>query len=195
MRRDHLDPSLRQGVVQGIAVVGLVADDALRLLARQHEVEQSLHQPTLVPIRRCGVDGHREAPGVHQDHDLHAFTDLCAADPVPSALGLAERGVKEALIEAIPTLFLDASAGIPHDRLEHTCPHPLLKPPMYSALGPELRRQVFPLRTVVENPEDPRDNLSLIGRRSPAQRASGRIWDPLANPIEFLFCDYKHASL
>lgn len=154
VRRNQLHAALGQVGVQRVAVEGRVADDARRRFARQHEVEQPLHQAAFVPLGRGGIDRHGQAAGIHLDHDFHAFSDFSVADPVSPAAGLAEGRVDEALVHAVLPALLDAAAGRTHHPLEEPSTHQFLEPAVHRALAAEFARQVFPLRTVVQHPED-----------------------------------------
>lgn len=83
---DELDTLIGQLGVESVAVVGLVADDAIGHCFGQHEVEELLHQVALGMIRGSRVDGGGKTLGIDQHHDLHAFTDSGQADSCAAAL-------------------------------------------------------------------------------------------------------------
>jgi len=76
VRRDHLYALVIQVIMQRVAVVRVVADDAMRCLGAEHELEQALHE--LGFVRACAARGHRhrQAAGIYQDHDFHAISRL-----------------------------------------------------------------------------------------------------------------------
>ena len=89
-----------------------------------------------------------------------------AADPISSAFGLRKSSVNKTLVNLEPIALLDQGARFSHKYLEDTSLRPLTKPAVNSALGAKFRRQVLPLCSVIQNPEDALDNLPLICRRS-----------------------------
>lgn len=98
VRRDQVRALAGELIVQRVAVVRLVADDAAGRHAGEHELKEALHQRALVRRGRGPVDRHRQPAGVDEHHDFHALSGLGDADPIPAALGFAERRVDEALL-------------------------------------------------------------------------------------------------
>lgn len=127
VRGDHLDALLGQVVVEQVAVVGLVADDALGVPGGEHEVKEALHQPGFVGAG--AARGHRDgqAAGVHEHHDFHAFSGLGDAEAVAAAAGLAEGRVDEALVEAVAAALLEERPRVAHDALEDALARPALE--------------------------------------------------------------------
>src|SRR5688572_13859790 len=68
--RDHLHAHLRHAGIQLVAVIGLVANKAMRALWTDHEVEKSLHQRALVRTGRGAARRQREPVSIDHDHDL-----------------------------------------------------------------------------------------------------------------------------
>jgi len=145
--------------------------------------KQPLHQPALVPVGRGGVDGHRQAAGVHPKQDFHAFSDLRATGPVTTAASLAEGGVDEALLEPVRPTLLDPPAGPLHDPLEDALADPALESAVHGAPGTEAPRQILPLGAIVQHPEGAGQHLVLVGRRPSAFRAAWRIGNLLDQPV------------
>src|SRR3972149_3349997 len=143
MRRDHLDALLGKLFVQAIAVVRPVSDHPLGRFRRQHEIEETLNQPAFVRIRRGRVNGYRQPPRVHENHDFHAFSDLRPAHAAPTAASFYERTVDEAFVQSKPAAMLHAPSGVAHDLLKDAVGDPSLEPAMHGALGAELARQVL----------------------------------------------------
>lgn len=183
---DHFAAQLLHLGVESVAVVRLVADDPRRDLGRKHEVKHLLHELALVSVRRSRVDRHRQAPGIDQHHDFHAFSDLRASNAVSSALGLAERRIDEALVEVVTTPFLDAPTRVAHDGFKHTRLDPVLEPSVHRTLGTELPRQILPLRTAIEDPEDACDHLALVGRRPAPKWAARWVRNAVTDPIQLV---------
>ena len=67
---------------------------------------------------RGRVDRDRQAAGIDQNHDFHAFSDTRAANPVAPALGLREGAVDKALVEPVAVPLLNAAAGVAQNGLE-----------------------------------------------------------------------------
>lgn len=196
MRHNQVRALARHRIVKLIAVIRLVADDAIRRDAGEHEVEQGLHQ--LAFMRRCGagVNRHRQAACIDQHHDFHAFSGLCAANTIAAALGFTERAIDEAFKQFVAAAFFHAASGFTHQTLEHARLHPGLEPSMHRALAAEALRQIFPLRTVVEDLEDARNGLAFVRRRPSAFWIPRRIRHALTNPVQLLVREsHRHANL
>ncbi len=87
VRRDQVSALRSQFIIELVAVVRLVADDAIRRDAGEHEVEQGLHQ--LAFMRRCGAGVDR--PGTPRaSTNTMIFTPFPAfVTPIPSPPPLA----------------------------------------------------------------------------------------------------------
>ena len=192
MKSDHFNAMFRDGRVERIAVVGLVADDSRGRLIWKHEIEHLLNTVAFVTISRSGINGYRQASGIDQDHYFQTFTDLGDADAVATSFGLGEGSIDEALIEPIATALLNAATGVSHNVLEDAVFDPLLEPSMNSALRSESSRQILPLGTVIENPEDPGNDAAFVGRRSTSERTPACIGNAFADPIELFVCEGQH---
>ena len=62
--RDHLDTHLGHGGIQGVAIIGFVADDSRGRLSGQHEVKNLLYAVTLGPTGGSGINRDWQTPGV-----------------------------------------------------------------------------------------------------------------------------------
>ena len=80
-------------------------------------------------------------------------------------------------IKFITVALFNTASGVAHDLLKQALIDPLLEPTMDRALAAKLRRQIFPLGPVVENPEDALDSLVFVCRRSPPPAAETRQTD------------------
>ena len=78
--------------------------------------------------------GHRQPPGVNQDHDLDALADPSATDAIVPALGFGKSAIDETFIEAKPPGVFHTAASGSHQGLEHTGIDRLKKPTVNRAL-------------------------------------------------------------
>jgi hypothetical protein len=70
VRRDELDPTRRQGVVQAVAVIRLVADEAGRIVGQKADVQRLGDESRFVRGRRGDGNGDRKTSAVCDGHDL-----------------------------------------------------------------------------------------------------------------------------
>jgi hypothetical protein len=101
MRGDRLDTGGVQFCIKCVTVIRPVADDTLRRLVSEHEVEQPLHKLGFVGTGRGRIDGNWPASRIHPNHDFRALSDSRAANAVAAALGFAEDGVDRAFVQTI----------------------------------------------------------------------------------------------
>lgn len=184
MRRDEFDASIGESSVERIAVVGFVTDDPFGQGLGNHEVEELLSKMTFGSTGRGGVDRGGKPVSIDQHHDFHAFADSREADLIASTLRLGEGAVDEALVESVAVALFDETSSRAQNVLENSFFRPSLEPTMDSALAAETSRKVFPLRAVVEHPEDSGNDLSLVGAGSAAERALRRVGNLLTDPVE-----------
>lgn len=185
---DHLDAFVRQRVVETITVIRFITHNVFRPLFGQHEIKEALHQSAFVGCRGHGIDRDRRAACINKNHYFHAFSYTCTANTIASATGFAEGAIDKTFVEAILSVRLDKPSSIAHDVLKNAVADPRLKPTVKGTLRSELGRKIFPLGSVVENPEDAAHNFALIDRGSSAQRITRSVWDSLHKPIELLLC-------
>lgn len=76
VRRDHLDPKSGQVPVQGVAVIGLVADDPLRELRKKAPIKGFPDQLHFMRRSAGHVEGVRKTRSVCNCHDLGPFPPL-----------------------------------------------------------------------------------------------------------------------
>ena len=193
MRRDHLDVLRGECGIERVAIVSFVSNDPRRHFAGDHEVEEPLDETTLVRSGCGGVGGHGQACGVDQQHDLDALAHPGDANAIATLARLTERGVDKALVEFEATALFHAPARRAHDALEDPGFRPAMKPIVDRAFGPELRRQVLPLRPIIQNPKDPLPHLTLVRGRATTLGAARDIWDALTYPIELCISKLKHS--
>ena len=188
MRGDHFDSFVGQHLIQRVAVVGFVSDDSFRQLLGEHEFEEMLDQPTLMGTGRSGTYGHRKPSGIDQNHDFNAFSGLSRTDAIATSTGSTEGSIDKAFVKLEAVLLFNAGSGLAHEPLKDPCLDPLFEPSVNRAFGAEFFRQVFPLGSIVQDPEDPAEHPSLVGDGPPTPRVGPWGGHPLAEPIQLLRC-------
>ena len=178
--------------IQSVAVVGLVADDSLGQLGTEHEAEEFLDQAAFMRVGRSGADRQRQPLGIDQNHDFHSFAGLGAADACAPALCFGEGSIHKAFVEAEAALFFDHAPHGAHGVVEDPGFHPAQKPPVHAALGAEASGQVFPLRPVVQDPEDSGQGTPLVDGRAATFGADFVIRNQHFKDIKLSFAEYKH---
>src|ERR1700684_4528294 len=87
MRCDELEPALlHQAFVEPVAVVGLVADEAFRLLVDEHLIKSLLDQGHFMGASAFDPEGERKASAVCDCHDLGPLAFLGFPDAGPPFL-------------------------------------------------------------------------------------------------------------
>ena len=195
IRRDHFNALDGQLRVELVAVVGFIANDALGSFGAEHEAEEFLDEAAFVGIGRRGAHGQRQSARIDQNHDFNALSGLGAADPVAATLGFGEGPIDKALVESEAPVLLDEGSHRAHEFFEDPRFDPAQKPPVDAALGAVSLRQILPLRAVVEHPEDARQGLPFVRRRSPAFRTRLMVRNKCFENIELRFAKCQHATL
>ena len=196
VRRNQVHTLTCHCIVKFITVISFVANDAIRRDTGEHEVKQVLHQLTFMRLCRAGVNSNRQAAGINQHHDFHAFSGLCTTDAIATALGFAERSIDEALIKFVAAALFYAAPCFAHQTLENARAYPRLEPSMHRALGAEVSRQIFPFCAVVEYPEDTGDGIAFISWWPAAFGIPRRIRYAFTYPIQlFVRESHCHANL
>jgi len=81
MRGNHFNATIIQKpLIKSIAVIGLVANNAIRSILRKAAVDGGLNQRYLMGRSALNVSGDRKTSSVCDGHDLGAFAALCLAD-------------------------------------------------------------------------------------------------------------------
>src|SRR5271169_158805 len=75
--RDQLDPALPQLIIQGIAVIGAIADHPLRWGGGEALLEGGCDEPSLMRRSACNPHGDRKTMAVRNCHDLGPFAAAC----------------------------------------------------------------------------------------------------------------------
>lgn len=192
VRCDHVNPAESELRVELVAVVGLVADDALGRFGREHEAEEFLDQTAFGSVGRSGAHRHGQAFGVDQDHDFDPLADPGATNALTSALGLGEGSIHKALVEPIAPIFFYQLAHRAHDLLEHSRLDPAQEPTMYTTLGAKSYRQILPLGSVIQHPKYAGQGLPFTDRWPSSLRARLKIGNQILQQIKLLFAKYQH---
>ena len=140
-----------------------------------HEVEERRDQGALMRAGAARIDRDRQPSGIDHDHHLHAFACLGAANPVAPAFCLREGAINVTFLELEAAALLDDRSHRRQKRLKGSCMHPPLKGPVNRTLGSEHARQILPLRTIVQDPEDAGDGLTLVGAGATTLGPEGMI--------------------
>jgi len=81
MRGNHFNaPIIQKPLIKSIAVIGLIANNAIRSIVRKAAVDGRLNQLYLMGRSALNVSGDRNTRSVCDGHDLGAFAALCLAD-------------------------------------------------------------------------------------------------------------------
>src|SRR6476619_1984987 len=148
-RKPH-DPLSGQQLIETVTIVRFLTDDSGRCALSNHESKELLEEMAFSGISRGAACGHRQPPGVNQDHDLDALADPSATDAIVPALGFGKSAFDETFVEAKPPGVFHTAASGSHQRLESTGIDPLEKPTVNRALRTKTRRQILPFRSVIE---------------------------------------------
>lgn len=193
--RNHFNAFIGHRVVQCIAIIRFISDDAFGHLPGQHEVKKSLNQSRFVRRCRHGVHRDRKTSRIDQDHDFHAFFCFGASDSIATASRFTERSIDKAFIQTILASVFNDLACVAHNVLEHAADHPLLKAAVHCTLGPKFARKVFPFGAVVEHPEDTAHRVTLVGAGPTTQRILRSFGDTFTNPIKLFVSKCKHDGM
>ena len=158
-------PSLRNVLVERVAVVGTVADEVLRLGFDHVEVEAQLDQAHFVMVRGVRTDRERQAVAIHDRHDFHAFSTLRRSDLGASALRHHEGCVDEAFFFVEHAAFTQFVGNVHENAAQNFTAAPGLKAAMHRFVVRIALRQHVPLRAGVEYPQRP---LQAPGVSEPA---------------------------
>ena len=81
MRRNHFNAAIIQKpLIKSIAVIGLIANDAIRSILGKAAVDGRFNQRYFMGRSAFNVSGDRNTSSVCDGHDLGAFAALCLAD-------------------------------------------------------------------------------------------------------------------
>jgi hypothetical protein len=192
--RDHLDSLSGQELVEPVTIVSFVTNDSRGSSLRNHETEELLDKMAFGGVGGRAARGHGQSLGVNQDHDLDAFAHPSATDAIAATLGFGKSAIDKAFVEAKPAGVFHTASGSLHQGLKDTGLHPRKKPPVNGTLWSKMRRKVFPLRSVIEHPKNPRNDLSLIGRGSSSLRTALRVRNLFRKPIQLFFAKHQHSN-
>lgn len=190
--RDEFHALQGEFLIQGIAVVGLVADDSFGQLGAEHEAKELLDQATFMRIGRSGANRQRQSLGIDQNHDFYSFAGLGAADTCATAFGFGEGSVHKTLIEPEATLLFNQAPNRTHLMVENSGLHPAQEPAVHTALGTKALRQIFPFRAVVQDPEDAGQSTAFFDWRSAAFGTDRMIGNQHFKDMELSSAECKH---
>ena len=94
---DQVYPSLFEVVIESIAVIRTIADQALGFGLQQIEVETPWHQSDLMMIGRMCTHRELQPMAIHNRKDLHAFATAGVPHSGATAFGRGNRRIDEAL--------------------------------------------------------------------------------------------------
>jgi hypothetical protein len=83
---NQLNALLRQSLVQWVAVIGSVTDQALRFLSDEGALQRRLNQGYFMRASTCDAYGERKTSAVCHCHDLRTFAPLGLSHPWPPFL-------------------------------------------------------------------------------------------------------------
>lgn len=111
IRGNHLDPSLLpELLIQGVAVVSLVANQPLRLSVEKSRLKSVLDKSYFVPRSTLDTYGDRKTRAVCDCHDLGPLTPLGFADTEPPFLAGEKVPSMKASVRSIPPRRSKSSA-------------------------------------------------------------------------------------
>ena len=103
MRGDQLDAAIvEESLVQSIAVVGLVADEAVGEVVGPHPIERVFDEGHFVRRSAGHVDGERKTTAVCNSHDLRPLAPLGLSDREPPFFALAKEPSMKASERSMP---------------------------------------------------------------------------------------------
>ena len=167
MWRNHLDAVASQLLVQGIAVVGAVADQILRLGFDHVEVEAELHQAHFVMVGRMRADRKWQAMAIDDRHDFHTFSAPRRSDFGPATFCHHERRLDEAFLFVERTRVAKRIGNIGQHPTQNLIATPCLKAPMHGLVVRIALRKHVPLCACVEDPQDGFQHTTAWDRLSP----------------------------
>ena len=111
MRRDEFDPGCRQPLIERVAVIGGVADQALGSVGKKARVQRLFDE--LRFVRRGGRDGDgdRKTSAVCNGHDLGPLAPLGLADVTPFFLALAKEPSMNVSLRSSPPRACKSAAS------------------------------------------------------------------------------------
>jgi len=188
---DHFDAQFGEGLIEGITVVSLVADQALRTGFIFQEAEGLLDHCRLADIRRIDGDGHRNSLLINNKLQFRSLSFTGQADTLTASLGCGKRRVDKALVEAHSPLINQIADDGREDFAENVGLAPGLQIIMNRAFRRKGSRQVLPLNARVQNEQNRLEYLPLARPRTPVLT--------LPRPFQYrpqnlpLIITYKHS--
>ena len=140
----------------------------------------------------CTAMGHPRASTA-----IKIFTPLAhlrASDPVASTTCRRERRIQKAFAQPILSLLLQQLPRLLQQPFEDALPHQPLEEPVHGALRAELSRPILSFGSALQQPEDPRQCLALVGPGTAALGVLGKIRNARAEAIQQYICKFQHSG-
>ena len=102
VRGDQLDPAIGEHAVEPVAVIGGIADQALRVVGEKAGVQRLRDEPGFVRRGRGDGNGDRKTSAVCDCHDLGPLSPLGFSDVAPFFLVLAKEPSMNASLRSNP---------------------------------------------------------------------------------------------
>jgi hypothetical protein len=173
-RRDHLNAKVGQRGIEWIGIVGTIADEPSRQLGYEAGIEGRSDESHLVMRSRGGTGGERKTKTVCHCHELRPFAPLGRSHTFAPFFRHHKRAVDETFreIEFAP-LFEIAGHCLLYP-LERALTHPALEAAVAGLVRRLPLRQIRPLGSGSQNPENPIEHLATAASRSPASVGAPR---------------------
>jgi len=167
VRGDHLDAEFGEGLIQSIAVVSLVPDEALGLNFLIRKTQGLLHHGRFA--HACRVDGksQRNSFGINDQLQFCSLALARQSNSFSSALGRREGGINKTFLQINPTLLDQVADDGGKDLTEDVRTTPRFEVIVDRAFGRESPRQMLPLNARMQNKENRFKNFSLTCTRTP----------------------------
>ena len=157
--RDHFNSvMLIERLIERIAVVGLVADEPVRVARYPEAIESVFDQSHFSRRSAFCPSGDRKTITGDDNHDL-GFLSPTWSPP----FCLNESPVVEALFHVELAAVSKRLGKLDQQIFEESLLPPILKSSMDRLVVPVAFRQIHPLGSNVQNPEDPVENVQPIG--------------------------------
>lgn len=145
VRRDHFDAQFCEGLIQGVAIITLVSDEAFWLKVSLDEAQGLLDHRGLTDAGCIQRESQGNSLGINHKLHLGSFTFARQTNGGSSALGRGKSGIHKALFQVDSTLFDQLTDNGSKDTPERIGLTPRLQIVVHRALRRKGSRQVLPL--------------------------------------------------
>src|SRR6476661_1247773 len=142
VRRDHFDAQFCEGLIQGVAIITLVSDEAFWRKVSLDEAQGLLDHRGLTDAGCIQRESQGNSLCINHKLHLRSFTFARQTNRGSSALGRGKSGIHKALFQVDSTLF-DQLTDSSKDTPEGIGLTPLLQIVVHCALGRKGSRQVL----------------------------------------------------